>query len=139
MYAENSYNGRMALTVLDLSPEALKKYRPVEAVRRRRRKNSTEVSKRRRRARSVVRKAAKLLYDDYGAKKVYVFGSLVRYGGFSLWSDVDLAVIGIASNRFFEAVGVITGLSKEFKIDLVDLDSCSPTMGKSIKETGKEL
>src|ERR1044071_1379118 len=112
----------MALTVRDLPAEALKKYRPLEAVRRRRQKNSVEVAKRRRRARYVARKAAQVLRDEFSARKIYLFGSLARSGDFSLWSDIDLAVYGIPPGRFFEAVGVVTGLSHEFKIDLVDLE-----------------
>ena len=129
----------MAPTVLDLSPEALRKYRPLEAVRRRRRKTSAVVAKRRRRARSVVRKTVKLLREEYSAKHIYVFGSLTRYGGFSLWSDIDIAATGIPPKRFFEAVGAVTGLSSEFKIDLVDLETCPPAMSESIKETGRKL
>ena len=129
----------MALTVLDLPPDALKKYRPLDAVRRHRQKNSLEVSKRRRRAMLVVRKAAKLLRAEYSAAKIYVFGSLARHGGFSLWSDIDIAAAGIPAKQFFEAVGVVTGLSSEFKIDLVDLGTCSPAILKSIQETGREI
>lgn len=129
----------MAPTVLELSSEALKKYRPLEAIRRRRRKDGMEVAKRRRKARLVARKAATLLKDEYGAKKVYVFGSLARYRGFSLWSDVDIAVSGIRPERFFEAVGAVIGLSSEFKIDLVDLESCPAAMQRSIKATGREV
>lgn len=129
----------MAPTVLDLSTEALKGYRPMDAMRRRRREAGMEVARRRRKARLVARKAAKLLKEEYGAKKVYIFGSLARYRGFSLWSDVDIAVSGIRPERFFDAVGAVTGLSSEFKIDLVDLASCPPAMRRSITATGREV
>ncbi|HKY55737.1 MAG TPA: hypothetical protein VJM08_15575, partial [Anaerolineales bacterium] len=46
---KESYNLLMSMTALDLPPDALKKYRPLEAIRRRRAKMSAEISKRRRR------------------------------------------------------------------------------------------
>ena len=44
------YNLSMSMTALDLSPEALKKYRPLDAIRKRRAKFSMEIASRRRRA-----------------------------------------------------------------------------------------
>ena len=129
----------MPLTALDLSPEALKKYRPLEAIRHRKARTSTELAKRRRLAMATARKAARLLREKFGAKEVILFGSLARRGGFTLFSDIDLAVRGIAADRFFEAVGLVTGLSAEFKIDLVEIETSSPGMYRSIQKDGKPL
>ena len=129
----------MPLTALNLSPEALKKYRPLEAIRRRKARTSTELAKRRRLAIATARKAARLLREKFGAKEVILFGSLARHGGFTLFSDIDLAVRGIAPDRFFEAVGLVTGLSAEFKIDLVEIETSSPGMYRSIQKDGKPL
>ena len=129
----------MPLTALNLSPEALKKYRPLEAIRRRKARTSTELTKRRRLAMATARKAARLLREKCGAKEVILFGSLARRGGFTLFSDIDLAVRGIVPDRFFEAVGLVTGLSAEFKIDLVEIETSSPGMYRSIQKDGKPL
>ncbi len=129
----------MALTALDLPPDALKKYRPLDAVRRRKKRKNLEVSSRRRRAHVTARKVADLLRGEFGAKQVIIFGSLARPGGFSLWSDIDIAARGIPSARFFEAVGAVTGLSAEFKIDLIDLESCTAGLQATIKAEGREL
>ncbi|MFZ5911653.1 MAG: nucleotidyltransferase family protein [Chloroflexota bacterium] len=85
----------MSMTALDLTPEALKKYRPLEFARKRRMETRVEVAARRRRALTVARKAAKLLKEKFGAKKVILFGSLARRGGFTRFSDIDLAVRGV--------------------------------------------
>jgi predicted nucleotidyltransferase len=129
----------MSSTALNLSPEALKKYRPLEAIRRRKARMSTKLAGRRRLAIATARKAARLLREEFGAKEIILFGSLARRGGFTLFSDIDLAVRGIAPERFFEAVGMVIGLSVEFKIDLVELETCSPAMLRSIQKDGKPL
>ncbi len=129
----------MPLTALDLPPHTLKRYRPLEAIRRRKLVKSAQLTKRRRRALLTARKAAKLLRSEYGAKDVFVFGSLAHYGDFTLWSDIDLAAKGIPSARFFEAVGAVTGMSSEFKVDLIDLDTCPKTMRTAIEVEGKPL
>ena len=129
----------MSLTALNLSPEALKKYHPLEAIRRRRAKMSAEISSRRRRAHAAARKAAKLLRDEFGATEVILFGSLARRGCFTLFSDIDIAVCGIPPTRYFEAVGAVTGISAEFKIDLIDLETCPASMRENIEKDGKTL
>jgi len=129
----------MSLTALELPPHLLKRYRPAEGIRRRKKTKNAELVKRRRHAMLTARKAAELLRSQFGAKKIFVFGSLARRGGFTLWSDIDLATQGIPSARFFEAVGVVTGISAKFKIDVVDIDSCSKAMRASIEAEGKPL
>lgn len=129
----------MPMTALDLSPEELKKYRPLDAIRKRRAKFSAEISRRRRRAMLAARKAAELLKSEFGAKEVILFGSLARRVGFTLWSDIDLASRGIPSEKYLTAMDTVLYLSPEFKIDLVELETCLPAMRKSIEEEGKSL
>jgi uncharacterized protein len=129
----------MPSTALDLSPEELKKYRPLEAIRRRRAKMRAEISSRRRRARLVARKATKLLKSEFGATEVILFGSLARRVGFTPWSDIDLAVRGIPPEKFFAAFGAIEHIDVNFKIDLVELETCPPALLKSIEKDGKPL
>lgn len=127
------------MTALDLPPEALEKYRPLEAIKKRKAKFSAEIASRRRRAMSVARKAAELLKTEFGAKEVILFGSLTRRGSFSLYSDIDLAVRGIAPDKFYAAVSAMMDVSVDFKIDLVEPEDCSPAMFKNIEKDGKPL
>ncbi len=129
----------MPLTALDLPPEALKKYRPVEAIRRRRAQMSAEISKRRRRAHAAARKAAQLLKDEFGAQEVILFGSLTRRGSFTLYSDIDLAARGVAPERFYAASAAIESVDVKFQIDLVEIETCPPGLLKSIEKDGKPL
>ena len=127
------------MTALDLPPESLKKYRPLEAIRIRKANQALELTKRRRLASLTARRTAKLLRSEFGAQEVFLFGSLARQTDFTLFSDIDLAARGIPSDRFFEAVGVVIALSTEFNIDLVELETCPPTLLKEIEESGKML
>ena len=83
--------------------------------------------------------AAQLLRKEFGAQKVVVFGSLVHEKGFGLWSDIDLGAWGIPPEKFYSAVAAATGLSPFFKIDLVDVAECRPTLQKVIEKEGIEV
>jgi len=64
-----------------------------------------------------------LLTQEFGAKRVYLFGSLVREGKFCERSDIDLAVEGIEPSRFFEAGAALDrACDYRYQIDLVDLE-----------------
>lgn len=88
------------------------------------------------RAWAVARQAAALLKSSFGAKKVAVFGSLVNRLWFSRWSDIDLAAWGIPHDCFYKAVAAVTDLSEEFKVDLVDPESCRPGLRERIEQEG---
>jgi len=125
-------------TAGDLTFEEWKRYHPLNAIRKRQIANHSEISRSRRRAISTARKAVKLLRRDFGAQRVVLFGSLAKRGNSNLYSDIDLAAWGIPPRNFYAAVAAVTGISSEYKIDLVDPDSCRPVLRASIEE-GIEL
>jgi uncharacterized protein len=88
---------------------------------------------------ALAREAANLLKRQFGAQKVVVFGSLLDKSRFSPWSDIDLAVWGIPSKRFYAAIGTITDMSPIFKIDVIDPDTCKKAVLDTILSEGKEL
>lgn len=85
---------------------------------------------------SIARKAAKILYQEYKAQKVVVFGSLRNIELFSEWSDVDIAVWGIKPELYYKAVASVISLSPIFKIDIVDPDDCQEALKKTIIKEG---
>lgn len=87
----------------------------------------------------IAKKAATVLKNNYGARRVMVFGSLTDRSAFTCWSDIDLAVWGVPDNRFYAAVGVVTGLTADFKIDLVDAMDCRESLSKAIEIEGIEI
>jgi len=129
----------MAKTALDLTPQELQAYNPNIERERARRQSELELRERRQRAWEVAREAARLLHNQFGAHRVVVFGSLAHESWFTRWSDVDLAAWGVPVDQFYEAVAVVTGLSSVFKVDLVDPESCRPSLRQAIEREGIEL
>ena len=67
----------------------------------------------------IAHKIAAMLYEEFGATQVAVFGSLAQQNLFSERSDIDIVVWGLSSDAYFSAVSETIGFSEEFKIDLV--------------------
>ncbi|WP_052507318.1 nucleotidyltransferase family protein [Desulfonatronovibrio magnus] len=97
------------------------------------------VQKQRKEAMRLANHAAELLRKEYSAKKVILFGTLAMDTGFSEHSDIDLAAYGIPDALFYRAAARVSGLSPEFTVDLVDPDSCRPSVRESILTRGIEL
>ena len=76
------------------------------------------------RAWQTAYRVAAMLYEDFGATRVAVFGSLAGREWFSPRSDIDIAVWGLPARAYFRAVSETIGFSSEFTIDLVDFESC---------------
>ncbi len=60
---------------------------------------------------------------SYGMTGAYVFGSLVRPGGFTPRSDVDVAAIAIDPASFFAAMAALSEAVQR-PVDLVELAKC---------------
>ena len=123
----------MARTALDLTAEELRSYRPG------RKPNKWQVAERWEQAWELARTAAHLLCERFGATRVVAFGSLAHRDWFSPWSDIDLAAWGIPADQFYKAVAVVTGISQDFHVDLVDPESCRLSVQQSIEREGIDL
>ena len=126
-------------TALDLPVEEWKTYRPIPAILQRQSATQSQLERRRKRAMRLARQAAVLLRKEFGARNVVLFGSLASHSGFTIWSDIDLAVFGVPADRFYAAVAAITGLNAEFKVDLVDADGCKASLRAAIDRDGIAL
>jgi uncharacterized protein len=120
----------MGKTALELSKREWQAYRPGSGT------VHEATPERLDRAWQVARRAADLLRRRFGATRVVVFGSLAHDHWFTRWSDIDLAAWGIPPDAFFRAVAAVTGLSAEFKIDLVDPQDCRPSLRQAIDREG---
>jgi len=129
----------MAKTALDLTLAERRAYRPADSMQHRQHAEWFKIEQRREEAWRVARQAAQMLKTEFGANKVYLFGSLLPDSLFTPWSDIDLAAQGISADRFFRAVSTVTGLSPVFAIDLVELETCPPSLEERIKQEGIEL
>ena len=108
-------------TAKDLSPEELAQYRHRLDQHFQNRKVDEALLQR---AWGTAYRVAALLYEDFGATQVAVFGSLAEQENFSKWSDIDIAVWGIPNDKYFRAASVASDISGLFKVDLVDFENC---------------
>lgn len=122
----------MAKTALDLTPEQLRRYNPAKRI------DEKQAEERWKKAWELVPQFAAILKEKFGATQVVVFGSLTDKRRYTPWSDVDLAVWGIASNQFYQAIETLNELDSEFKVDLVDPDDrvCRTSVKQAIERTG---
>jgi len=129
----------MAKTASELSTEELRSYRPWLSMERLRK--DPEVSRRRDDAWRVARIAAELLKKRFRAKRVVAFGSLARKTVFTQWSDIDLAVWGIAPEEYYRAAGAAMdiGLEDGIRVDVVDAGDCGPQFLAEIEQEGIQL
>jgi predicted nucleotidyltransferase len=119
----------MSNTAADLSEEQLRRYRPFQSARKPGLGSE---------AKKVAAWIASELAARYGARKVFLFGSLAR-GDQGPVFDIDLAAKGIPSSRFFEAVAFATGQCQKWKVDLVDVEDCGGSLRDMIEKEGVVL
>jgi len=108
-------------TTKDLSPEELKEYRLRLDAQFQNRKVDEALLQR---AWHTAHRIAAMLYEDFGATQVAVFGSLAGQDWFSKWSDIDIAVWGVSDDEYLLAVSKAMDISGLFKVDVVDFESC---------------
>ena len=97
------------------------------------------VSKKYTKAWSYAREAASYLKENYSVNDVYIFGSLVDKKRFTINSDIDLAVTGLAPNNYYAAVGAVTKIILDYKVDLVDLNDCQEYLKEAILREGVKI
>lgn len=124
-------------TAAQLTAGELAIYR--ETAKRRTIERSARLVQRRDHAMSLAREAAAMLRTKFGATNVYLFGSLAQPGAFTEVSDIDLAVEGLRSRDYFRALAAVMSLDRRFRIDLVDLADCVPSLAGVVTEEGKAL
>jgi predicted nucleotidyltransferase len=106
---------------------------------RRQKVRVSKVKTRREKAWKLARKAARLLREQFQARRVAVFGSLLYETRFTRWSDVDIAAWGIPSDQTFRAIGAVMDLDPSFEINLVDVNTCSSTLLSAIEQEAVDL
>ena len=91
------------------------------------------------RAWETARKAAQLLKGCYGVERVRAFGSLVHEGRFHPGSDIDLAVEGLRSANYWEALTSVMFLDDQVSIEMVDQATCRPEIWNIVEQEGVDL
>ncbi len=93
-----------------------------------------------REARDAAARAARILIDEFDARRVYLFGSLLTSEDFTEHSDIDLAVEGLKDELFFKALNrVWNALPKGMELDLVPIEDADEYIKAKIFSTGAIL
>jgi predicted nucleotidyltransferase len=129
----------MAKAASELTKEELRSYRPWLSMEQH--QKDPEASRRRDDAWEVARVVAGMLKKRFGATRVVVFGSLARKSVFTPWSDIDLAVWGIAPEKYYQAAGgaMDIGLEDGIRVDVIDPGDCDSQFLKAVEQEGIDL
>ena len=114
--------------MLNLSPAQLKRY--IISAQERDRDRLVKLEERRRSALTLANQAANRLKKEFGATQVILFGSLLTET-FHETSDIDLAVIGLPEEKYFQAVGRLLNLGN---FDLVEVQNARPEIAEAISQ-----
>jgi len=89
---------------------------------------------------ALAQACARRLIQDFGASKVYLFGSLLREDVVHARSDIDLAVEGLEGDSYFEALSALWKLLPAgVELDLVPLEEAWPGLAERVRAEGELL
>lgn len=83
-----------------------------------------------------IRTAAELLYNRFNVKQVILFGSSANPDWFTVNSDVDLAVVGLADADYWNAWRAVEEIINDRNVDLVTLEDASDSIKQVVSEEG---
>lgn len=86
-----------------------------------------------------LRKAARILKEDFRVRRVILFGSLAHEAWLLPDSDVDLAVEGLAPTDYWEAWRRIETIISDRPVDLIEIESASPSILQMLDRHGIQL
>jgi len=87
--------------------------------------------------REVAQACARRLVQDFGARGVYLFGSLLEEELVHERSDIDLAVEGLEGKLYLKALSQVWELLPAgVELDLVLLERAWPGLSERVKEEG---
>ena len=96
--------------------------------------------KRFQRAITAAQRCARLLYENYGVTKVYLFGSLRDPNTFHEKSDIDLVVEGLPPHLYFKALAELwRQLPPGIELDLIPFEDADPELRERVLKEGVTL
>ena len=107
----------------------------IEAWQKRLRQEREALDQAAQQARKQAQVCAKALVEEYGAERIYLIGSLARGRGFHPHSDIDLAVAGIAPERYFAVLADVAERADR-EVDLILLESATPALLECVANEG---
>jgi len=86
-----------------------------------------------------VRKAAALIKEKFGVRRVILIGSLAHASWFTPESDVDIVVEGLANRWYWEAWKTLEDEVADRPVDLIDLENAAEPLKRAISRHGIDL
>lgn len=86
-----------------------------------------------------AKRSALDLKTRFGVRRVILFGSLAHAGWFAPDSDIDIAIEGLRATDYWDAWRLVEEAIREREVDLIDLESASTSLRRSIERHGVEL
>jgi predicted nucleotidyltransferase len=86
-----------------------------------------------------ARKVAAMLKEKYGAKKVILFGSLVKSRYLHKRTDIDLLVEGIKLEDFLRAGADAWAITHPFDVDIIPMERAEKAIIEAAIKEGMEL
>jgi len=88
---------------------------------------------------AVATQAAQILKQEFGAQRVWLFGSVLVPRYIHARSDVDLAVAGLDPAQYFVALARLLDLDPNVSVDLVEIERTSDSLRSRILREGRVL
>jgi predicted nucleotidyltransferase len=126
-------------TALELKGEGWRRFMATDSIRETIAEVSSESLEEREKILEKVRKAAKMLKTKFGVKRVILIGSLAHAAWYTPESDVDIVVEELPDHLYWEAWKVLEDEIADRPVDLIDLESASVSLKRSINRNGIEL
>lgn len=124
-------------TALQLTPKEWQSYHPTVASEKG--SNPASHSREIKQLLDRTRKLGQRVKEDFGAKRVLLFGSLARQADFQPDSDIDLAVEGLHGSQYWEVWRVAEEYFPERQVEVVEIETASQTMRQMIEKYGIDL
>jgi len=128
-------------TALELTSAERQSY--IEALRRRMALLETPLTRdetlKREQLLAQARLAAREIKARFAARRVILFGSLAHGAWFRPDSDVDLAVEGLEGEAYWQAWRLAEQVITDRRVDLIDVDTASPSLRQAIEQHGISL
>lgn len=126
-------------TALELERKEWRRYRKGLGGHTTPRPLSLEEQQERDRLLARARALAKRLKKEFGVRRVLLFGSLARMSWFTSGSDVDLAVEGLETKKYWVAWKLAEDMIADRSVDFVEIESVSDSLKRAIDRYGLEL
>jgi len=90
--------------------------------------------------RAAARRAAGALRERFGEEiAVYLFGSALDSGQFHMNSDIDLAVLGLPPDRYFEAWALAESAADAGPVDFLLLEDAPDWLAAEVRTSGEAV